>query len=384
MFSRVHFGFQTTDAPPAMSLEVVAERESLQRLPLALGMLTGEIGERLFPITRFLTNNADPEMLTERITDQLHRLEDTGKPFFLAAFYSVTHLPFATPMPEGARFTNRDYQGRSRYAYEIQQINEIARLGERPSDAEVEQVRGLYDGAVASFDEAVGKIVAQLDADGVKDRIIIIAGDHGENLFEPGATTEHGKWFAGGEAAYRTTMLLQGTGIPQGDIKGLRSGVDFAPTILRLLHLPQPAMDGESLLEPASADRTIFAETTTWLGGAADRPPHTILYPPIVDLLESEQDSHALVLRRRFADVAVTAKLREARQGAWQLIYTPTPDGMDLQLHNLDNDPFGQTDVASAHPDIAATLERKLLGWMALDPIRWLDGKRHLVARRER
>ena len=289
-------------------------------------------------------------------------------------------------MPDGAAFRKPDYQGRDRYSYGLQQINDIAHLADRPSDDDVEHIRALYDGGVRAFDREVGRLLAQLDADGVTDRIVIVAGDHGESLFEPGATTEHGKFSSqvGRPRCGRTTMLVVGTGVPKGDVIGVRSGVDFAPTLLRLLHVAAPPMDGVSLFEPLPPNRTVFAETTTWLGGSADRPPNTILYPPIIDLLEPEQGSHALVMRRRYSDIAVTAKMREARQGPWQLIYTPTPDGTEFQLFNLDTDPFEQHDILNDHPAVADDLKHRLYDWMEQDPIRWFDGRHHLVARRER
>lgn len=384
MFSRVRFGFQTVDAPPSLGLEVVAEREAVQRLPLVLGLFSDKVGERLFPVMRFLTDNADPARLTDRVNGQLDRLESTGKPFFLVAFYSVTHLPFAVPMPDAAAFTSRAYKGRSRYGYELQQLNDIDKLADRPPEEEIQQVRGLYDGAVRAFDREVGRVLAKLDADGVTDRVVVIAGDHGEGLFEPGATTEHGKWFVGGEAANRTVLLLNGSGVPAGDIKGLRSGVDLATTLLDLAHVPPPANDGISLLKPGAEDRTIFAETTTWLGGTADRPPHTLFYPPITQLLEAEPDTNALVMRRKYSDVAVTAKLRAARRGSWELVYTPTPDGSELQLFDLAHDPYAQTDQAAEHPERVAELRDALFGWMAQDPRLWFDGRDRLVPRRER
>jgi arylsulfatase A-like enzyme len=384
MFSRVRFGFDTADAPPSMSLEVVAEREALQRLPIALGLLTGTVGERFFPIVRFLTNNADPVRLTDRAIDHLHELESTGKPFLLTTFYSVTHVPFAAPMPDGARYTRPDYQGPSRYSYDIQKFSDLNHLGDRPPDADVEQIRALYDGSVHAFDRELARMLATLDADGVTDRIVIVAGDHGENLFEPGATTEHGKWFEGGEASNRTVMLLVGTGVPSREIQGLRSGVDFAPTLLDLLRFPAPTMSGVSLLSPADPARTIFEETTTWLGGEADRPPHTLSYPAITALLEPEPGSHALVLRERFSDIAVTAKLRAARRGDWKLVYTPSPAGAELQLFDTTRDPFGEHDLAAGNPELVADLSRSLFEWMQQDPLRWMDDRTHLVARRER
>lgn len=385
MFHRVRYGFDVVDAPPETSVEVFADRESFQRLPLALGFFTGSLGQRFFPVARYLPVNADPSVLTERVLAQLERLEASDKPFLLVAFYSVTHVPFAAPMPDAHAYTRPDYAGPSRYSYELQQLEDLARASERPSDAEVEQVRALYDGSLKSFDREVGRLLERLDSDGVKDRLLIVTGDHGENLFEPGTTTEHGKWFEGGEAANRTALLLQGPGIPPGTVQaGLASGVDLMPTVLDALHLDIPeGLDGQSLLRPVAADRTVFAETAIWLGGPRSQPPGALTYPTLLELLEVEPGTHALVLQRTWLDRTVTAKLRAARRGPWELVYTPTLDAPRWRLFNLEADPHAQRDVATEHPALAASLRAALLGWMEKDPLRWLDAREHLVEREE-
>src|SRR5207253_1599129 len=123
----------------------------------------------------------------------------------------------------------------SRYSYEIQQLADIPRASIRPGPEEIEQVRALYDGALRSFDREVGRVLGHLDVSAPRDRIVVVTGDHGESLFEPGATTLHGKWFEGGEAANRTALLLQGRGIPAGRVRGTASAIDLMPTLLDAL-----------------------------------------------------------------------------------------------------------------------------------------------------
>jgi arylsulfatase A-like enzyme len=383
-FSRVDLGFDAVDAPPATSVEVFAEREAMQRLPIALGLFTGALGQRLFPVTRYLLVNADPALLTDRAFARLDELERGSAPFLLLVFYSVTHAPFAAPMPDAAAFTSRAYRGASRYAYDLQQVSDIARAAERPPDAEIAQVRGLYDGALRSFDAEVGRFLARLDSDGLKDRLVVVTGDHGENLFEPGATTEHGKWFEGGEAANRTLLALQGPTIAPRRLAPLASGVDFFSTVLAATGVAAPpGLDGISLLGEVPADRTVFAESALWLGGRDDSPPGALWYPPILELLEVEPGTHALVLKRQYVDRTVTAKLRAARRGRWDLISMPVRVGRQLRLFDLEADPFGQRDVLAAHPDVAASLTSALDRWTEQDRLRWFDAEMKLVPRAE-
>ncbi len=383
-FNRVDFGFGRVVAPPATNLEIVAEREVLQRSPLALALLSGSLGRRLFDVAGYLPVNPDPALLTDRVESELDRLESSGKPFLLVAFYSVTHVPFAAPAPDLLRFADHSYRGPSRYSYELQQLDDLARASTAPAASEVRHVRALYDGALHAFDREAGKILDKLERDGVKQRLVIVLGDHGENLFEPGTTTEHGKWFVGGVAANRAPLLLQGLNIPIGQLESLASGVDLTPTILDALGLPLPqGMDGLSLLRPANADRTVFAESTLTLGGPAAAPPGTISYPSLTELLEVEPQTHALVLKRKYIDLTTTAKQRSARRGPWELVYAPGTRGSRWELFNLQQDPFAQRDVSSNHPAVFTSLREELLQWLRKDPLRWLDADDHLVYRVE-
>jgi len=384
MFRRVQFGFDRVDAPPQTSLEVIADREVIQKSPLVLGLFSGGLGQLLFPPIRYLPVNADPALLSDRVEDQLDALEAEGKPFFLLAFYSVTHAPFAAPMPDATLFSDPTHGGPSRYSYELQQVQDLTRASTRPADTEIAQIRSLYDGALHAFDRQVDRILKRLDEDGLKDRLVIVTGDHGENLFEPGTTTEHGKWFEGGVAANRTALLVEGHGVPAMEISGLASGIDFAPTVLQILGIPvPPMMEGVPLLAPRDSDRTIFAETALWLGGEGAAPPGAIAYPPLLELLEVEADSHALVLKRKYSEITVTSKLRAARQGSWELVYLPTAHRPRWTLFDLQADRFAQRDVSTEYPEIRRVLQAKLLGWLREDALRWLDVGDRLVARIE-
>jgi arylsulfatase A-like enzyme len=383
-FQRVDFGFDEVDAPPATSLEVFAEREIFQRLPLATALFSGGLGQQLFPVAGYLPVNADPALLTSRALAKLSQLERGDKPFLLVVFYSVTHLPFAAPMPDAHAFTDKAYSGPSRYSYEIQQVSDIARAAEPVSEAEAAQVRALYDGALLAFDREAGRILRRVGGDGLRDPVIVVTGDHGESLFEPGATTEHGKWFEGGEAANRTALMISAPGLEAGRLAALASGVDFMPTLLDLAQAPiPPGLDGVSLLHPPAGERTVFAETTLWLGGKPDSPPGTITYPSIVDLLEVEEPSHALVLKDRFQEITVTARLRAARKGQWELVYVPTPRATRWSLFDLAADPHAQKDVLGARPEVAGPMREDLLRFLEADRLRWLDAEDRVIARFE-
>ncbi len=383
-FNAVHFGFDVVDAPPRTTAPLLVEREVMLSCPLALALFNGAWGQRLFPVMQYLPTNADPSVLTQRALDRLDELRNDGRPVFMVVFYSATHVPFAAPMPAPLHSASDGYEGPSRYAYEVQDLADIARASRRPDDAEVAQVRALYDGAVHAFDTEVGVMLTELDRRGLTDRLVVITGDHGESLFEPGATTEHGKWFVGGPAANRSVLLLHGARIAPGHVDGLASGIDFAPTLLAAagVEVP-PEMTGRSLLKPIPRDRAIFAESTLWLNGGPGAQGGPIAYPSVFELLEVEPTTGALVLGRSWVDKTVTAKLRAMRQGALELLYTPTDTAPRWELYDLAADPYAEHDLSGERPDELARMRPALLEWLREDPLRWLDADERVVRRGE-
>ncbi|HYO13713.1 MAG TPA: sulfatase-like hydrolase/transferase [Thermoanaerobaculia bacterium] len=126
-----------------------------------------------------------------------------------------------------------------------------------------------YDGEIAAVDEAVGRLLAELDRRGLGDRTVVaVAADHGEGLGEHGEQT-HGLLLY--ETTLRVPLLLRVPGVPARVVETPVSLVDLAPTLAGLLGrtLPAPAagtLDGRDLSaalragqEPAPAE--LYAET---------------------------------------------------------------------------------------------------------------------------
>jgi arylsulfatase A-like enzyme/Flp pilus assembly protein TadD len=126
-----------------------------------------------------------------------------------------------------------------------------------------------YDGEIAAVDEAVGRLLAELDRRGLGGRTVVaVAADHGEGLGEHGEQT-HGLLLY--ETTLRVPLLLRAPGVPARVVETPVSLVDLAPTLAGLLGraFPAPAagtLDGRDLStalrageEPAPAD--LYAET---------------------------------------------------------------------------------------------------------------------------
>lgn len=378
-FPTFDFGFQRARVPPPLTLPLVFEREVVTSSPLALALLNHRFGRALFPVFRFLMTNADPERLADEVLAELEASQ--GHQAMVVAFFSTTHVPFAAPAPWYRRFASPTYGGPHRYAYNLQQLADIARSDAELPARDVTQIRGLYDGALAAVDAAIGRILERVG----EQTLVLVLSDHGENLFEPGTTTHHGKWFKGGDESNRVPLIFAGPGLPRGvRVPEPVSLVDVAPTVAKLLGLPPVPGDGRSLV-PAfkghAEERDVFAETGIWLSGPAT--PDSIAYPPLTELLEADPEDHfQLVLKARYEDVVVAAKHRMLRRGHTKLLYIPTRDGARYQLYDMAADPH-QLHDGLAGATRGFELERAMKRFLARDPERELDERDHLVRRTE-
>ena len=218
-----------------------------------------------------------------------------AKPFFVWLHFYEAHYPYKPPFPYSSQFR------------------------EHP-----------YDGEIAYVDKQLGELFTTMKKDGLWDRVVIIvAGDHGEGLYEHGERMHS-------ELAYQSTLrvpfLIKAPGGRAGTV--VREPVtlaDVAPTVLDLAGQPVPAgLDGISL---RGALRS---------GKAPIRP------------LYFETLSGSLAFG--------WSPIEGVRRGKWKLIR-----GKDTELYDLDADPQEQNDLntveAGTASDLAALLDKSLESW---------------------
>ncbi|MET0333058.1 MAG: sulfatase-like hydrolase/transferase, partial [Rhizobacter sp.] len=100
----------------------------------------------------------------------------------------------------------------------------------------------FYDRGVLQMDAVVSTLLSQLEERGyLKDAVVVITGDHGESLGERGHFSHaHSVW----EEALRVPFIVLAFGnADPGPLNGgpALSQIDIAPTVLRMLDMPQPA-----------------------------------------------------------------------------------------------------------------------------------------------
>jgi choline-sulfatase len=213
-----------------------------------------------------------------------------GRPFFLWTHLYDPHLPYDPPEPFRSRYFDP------------------------------------YIGEIAFADSQIGRLIDALDRHQLLDRtIVIVAGDHGESLGEHGER-DHGIFVY--ESVLRVPLIIRAPGFAPLRIGAPVRLVDVMPTVLDMLDLPAPSMDGVSLVDLMNGSRRhldldVFAES---------RYPERFGWSP----------------------------LRALRDGRFKLIDAPRPE-----LYDLERDPFEERNIFDERRPLADAMMRRL---EALDP----------------
>ncbi|MEI6675373.1 MAG: sulfatase-like hydrolase/transferase, partial [Verrucomicrobiota bacterium] len=150
------------------------------------------LGYRLFPQLKSFAQFVTPEVVTGRVEERLAKAATSARPFFWHVFFSCNHLPYRSQEPYCSLFSDPAYRGRNKNGvdFDIDAFiggTDLESKWNALAPPEVAQIRALYDGCTRQFDACVGRVLAALKRDGLEDNtIVIITGDHGDDLYEPG------------------------------------------------------------------------------------------------------------------------------------------------------------------------------------------------------
>ncbi len=201
--------------------------------------------------------------------------------------------------------------------------------GKATTREQVRQVIDGYDMGVRYVDDQIAKIVADLKEAGVyDDTMIVISADHGENLGEWGLYGEHG---TADDITCRVPLIIKYPGGAQG-IRNTKFhyNLDLAPTLMDLIGgKKQDIWDGESYASAITAGEDIGRDEVT-----------------------ISQCCHVAQ--------------RSVRWDKW--LYTRTYHcGFHLfpqeMLHNLEDDPHEQNDLAETNPELCREGQWRLSRW---------------------
>ena len=215
--------------------------------------------------------------------DALQWLDTIGDaPFFLWAHFYDAHRPYDPPEPFASTYAHDPY------------------LGE-----------------IAFADAQVGRLIGALESRHLLDRtVVVVAGDHGESLGEHGER-DHGVFVY--ESVLRVPLIIRAPSIRTARVGSAVRLIDVMPTVLDLLHVPAPAVDGVSTVDLMTGRQSdlklpIYAES---------------LYPERLGW----------------------SGLRALREGQFKFIDAPRPE-----LYDLADDPFEEVNLYANRRALAETL----------------------------
>ncbi|MCL2725287.1 MAG: sulfatase-like hydrolase/transferase [Polyangiaceae bacterium] len=377
IFGRIDLGFQRVDTPSFDFRQLIRQRALERETPL-MPLLHSQLGRKLFPVMRELNAAADPMLLEKDVEAALDAFTSGKNPFFLTVFFSTAHFPYAAPAPYYAKYTDSAYRGRFKYHKPVGLGHES-----EPDEADVRQIRALYDGAVTAIDDAVACVISSLERRGLAENtIIVVTADHGEALFDHGHGQGHGDHLFGDEVTHVPLVIYDPRAAAAASKGGGRReasivrDVDIAATLYELTGVEPPRdLDGQSLaaaLRGEPVDRRFaYAETELWFTEDIPglKPELRIPYPGIMALTELDTKHNAeIVLRRDMAPITQMARHRMIRDERFKLVYMPTRQGAKYMLFDTKEDPGETRDVSGEKPGEAMRLRAELWAWMLKDP----------------
>ena len=259
------------------------------------------------------------DVLADQAAKFISDHKDGDQPFFLHMASFLIHTPFqAVPgMVE-------KYEGR----------------GKR---------KAIYASMVEKMDESVGKILAELDAAGLRDNTMVLFcsdnGAHSDVSSQKPHRSGKGSYFEGG---IREPLIIRWPGKvkPGSKCDVPVFGIDFFPTFLEVAGLSAPdgqILDGVSIVPLMTESGSIPDRTLFW---------H---FPIYLQAYSKHDDSHDTIFRTRPGTAL--------RHGKWKF-HEYFEDGR-VELYDLVEDPGERNNIAGANPETTAELHRIMKNWRA-------------------
>jgi arylsulfatase A-like enzyme len=220
-----------------------------------------------------------------------------------------------------------------------------------------------YAAMITRLDEQVGRVVAALEAKGMRENtLILFSSDNGgatSGLFATGARSEEERKKSGGVALGEKPPASNGA--LRGGKGSLHEGGVRVPTIVNWPARLQPAVVHEPL-HMVNVMPTLLA-----LAGGGGSPDHPFDGRDMTaTLVEGAPSPNGEIL------IQVEAIRGALRRGKWKLVKLATLPGR-TELFDLEADPGETTNLAEAHPELVKELEESLLGYARqMKPSEWI------------
>lgn len=200
-------------------------------------------------------------LTANKVIRDLKKLKKSGKPFFLAAGFISTHLPFNSPQRFSDMYDRKDikqpynnYIPKNAPKISISNWPEMRAYSNIPKQGQVSDALAIdlihsYYATVSYVDVLIGNIVNSLEKLHLdKNTIVVLVSDHGYNL------QEHTQWakFTNYNTSTQVPLIIYN---PKSLHKGIKTNaltelVDIYPTLAELCNfkLPENQIEGKSLV----------------------------------------------------------------------------------------------------------------------------------------
>lgn len=380
IFPRYPFGSMETNAPTS-NLESLVENGIISAFSPIQATLTLPNLHRILPALLETPEISDPRLIGNAMAKSLSLYSTTSKPIFLTTFFSTAHFPYAAPGPWYAKFQEKDFNGKLLFKKNPDQnIQKEDSEQNKISTIEKQQIISLYDGSLNAIDETLKTLFSQLQERGwLHNSVILIFGDHGENLYDGNLGMGHGDGVAG-EHSNVTPLIIFLNGNAQTNIaeipqKNIVRSIDIAPTIARRINvnINEASIDGESLLDVKEKlsdfpSDSAYMETGIWFASGLNSPEYfpRINYPNVTALIEIDAGMNfEFFLRPAYAQTIPGVKERAWINDKYRLIARTTTKGVSLSLFlrsdkNAERDLLKEDKQYFYHKNIAEIMLREM------------------------
>lgn len=294
-----------------------------------------------------LENGPPGEYMTDRLADEAVNFikQDHDSPFLVyLSFYNV-HAPFDAPKELVKKFEKKKDALQLAETDRYKQF-EFAGKQIRYRD---KQDHATYAAMVASMDQAVGKVLESIKANGLEDNtVVIFFSDNGGLSTSEGMPTSNSPLRAGKgwlyEGGIREPAIIKWPGVTQPAVSdAVITSMDFYPTILEMAGMelrPDLHQDGKSLV-PLLQNKAQKVHDSTYF-----HYPHR----------SNQKGRPSSAIRK--GDHKLIVFLDDGHQ----------------ELYDLSNDIGESKNLATKQPELAASLYAELRTWWQEVDARFPDG----------
>ncbi len=313
-------------------------------------------------------------------------LGDDAKPFFLALGFKLPHLNWVAPkrywdlydrdqivLPTEVENAEGGAEMGLHASFELRVRAGIPKIGPMGDDLSRTLLHAYYS-SVSYVDALVGKMVAALDAAGVRDdTIIVVWGDHGWHLGEKGIWGKATNY----EIATRVPLLVSVPGMKTAgtSTEALVELVDLYPTLCDLAGIPQPDhISGQSFI-PVIEDPTIrWKEAAVsqfpcpalreWAANPLSAEMRETFFGPLIEEVETRiiKQQGEKWDRELFEQhlTGYTIRTDQYRLVTWLDTRNPKADPIYTELYDHEVDSRETRNVAGEHPETVKALIAQL------------------------